>query len=110
MTNAAQAEAASGLPESLRLFFASRLGVADDSDCTTSEIVVKAIHPDGFAYGTEDASCGSGHVVWGIDEDAWHYIVQFEDAIPCTEFVTNEVPPGVPGLRCLDENGDAKDF
>ncbi len=110
VTDAEQVKAADALPETFRTFLASRVGVEDDAGCTTSEVVVKAIHPDGFAFGSEESDCGGGQVIWGIDEGAWHYINQFEDAIPCTEFVTNEVPPGAPGLRCLDENGDAKDF
>lgn len=109
LTSGAEAMAASSLPESFRAFLASRIGVQDDADCTTKEVDVVAIHPDGFAYGTEESDCSSSQVVWGITEQQWHYINTFEDAIPCTEFVTNGVPPGVPGLRCL-ENNQAKDY
>lgn len=109
-TTAAQIGAADGLPDTLRAFLGSRLGVEDDAGCTTSEVTVRAVHPDGFAFGSEDSNCGGGQVVWGITESQWHYIVQFEDAIPCREFTLNEVPTGVPGLRCTGDEGTAEDY
>ncbi|NHB85410.1 hypothetical protein G7085_14425 [Tessaracoccus sp. HDW20] len=108
--DAAQAGAASSLPASLRAFLASRVGVEDDGGCTTTEVEIRAVHPDGFAFGSEESDCGGGQVIWGITEGQWHYITQFEDAIPCREFALNSVPEAVPGLRCLDDSGKAADY
>ena len=78
--------------------------------CTTTEVVVKAVHADGFVFGSEESDCGGGQVIWGITEGQWNYIVQFGDAMPCRDFELNDIPPGVPGLRCLDEQNNAKDY
>lgn len=98
------------LPATLAAFLATRLGVEDDFGCTTSEFVIKAVHPDGYAFGTEDADCGGGQVIWGVTEQQWNYIVAFGDAMPCRDLELNEIPPGAPGLRCLDDSGDARDY
>lgn len=109
-TSASQVMAATSLPETLRAFLTSRIGIEDDAGCTASQISVNAVHADGFAFGTEESNCGGSQVVWGITESQWHYIVAFEDAIPCREFTLNDVPTGVPGLRCLDAEGTAADY
>lgn len=109
-TTAAQITSATALPESLRTFLASRIGIEDDFGCTTSEVVIKAVHPDGYAFGSEDSDCGGGQVVWGITENQWNYIVQFGDAMPCGDFESNSIPKGVPGLRCVDDSGKATDY
>lgn len=109
-TTAGQIAAATALPESLRTFLGSRIGIEDDFGCTTTEVVIKAVHPDGYAFGSEDSDCGGGQVVWGITEQQWNYIVQFGDAMPCRDFESNAIPTGVPGLRCLDDSGDASDY
>lgn len=98
------------LPETLAAFLATRIGVEDDFGCTTSEFVIKAVHPDGYAFGTEDADCGGGQVIWGVTEQQWNYIVAFGDAMPCRDLALNEIPTGAPGLRCLDDSGDARDY
>ena len=110
VTDAVQAQSAGALPESFRTFLASRIGVEDDAGCTTTEVDLRAVHPDGFVFGSEESDCGGGQAIWGITEGQWHYITQFEDAIPCREFTLNEVPVGVPGLRCLDDSGKAADY
>lgn len=110
-TSAAQIESDQALPDSLRAFLGSRLGVKDASGCTLTRVEVKAVHPDGYAFGTEDSDCGAGqHAIWGIADSQWSYIVAFEDAIPCSEFVTNEVPKGLEGLRCLDDKGKSTSY
>lgn len=110
-TNAEQINAAGALPETLRAFLASRIGVEDVSGCTLTGVEVKAVHTDGYAYGSEESDCGGGQqVIWGIADDQWNYILAFEDAIPCSEFVTNEVPKGIKGLSCLDDKSESTSY
>lgn len=109
-TTPEEVSAATELPQSFRDFLVPRIGSEDDFGCTTTEVVVKAVHADGFVFGSEESDCGGGQVVWGITEGQWNYIVQFGDAMPCRDFELNDIPPGVPGLRCLDEQNNAKDY
>lgn len=97
--------AAQGIPDSLRAFLGTQLGVEDASGCTTTQIEVAAVHRDGYAFGSSDASCGSELVAWGIAESQWRYLVAFDDAMPCSDLALNHIPTGVPGLRCLDDEG-----
>ena len=110
ITSTTQLAAETQLPETFREFMGRRLGVEDDAGCTISAITVKGTHPDGFVFGSEDSTCGDSQAVWGITENAWHYIVAFGDAIPCTEFGHNQVPTGAPGLRCIGDDGQARDY
>ncbi|MBB1484069.1 hypothetical protein H5392_09375 [Tessaracoccus sp. MC1865] len=101
---------ATELPESLRAFLTSRVGVEDETGCVTEEVILHGIHSDGFAYGTEESNCAGGEVVWGITDNQWHYIVQFGDPVPCADLAYNGIPAGAPGLRCLGDDGSARDF
>jgi hypothetical protein len=105
-----EARAQAGLPPSFQEFLAVRLGYADETGCVTTRVDVKAVHRDGFVFGEEQTSCGDSLTVWGITEQRWHYIVAFQDAMPCADLAQNQVPAGTPGLRCLDENGAATDY
>ena len=109
VTTAAEARALASVPESLREFLAARIGVEDHSGCTLTEVVLLAVHRDGFAFGTEDTTCGGAHTVWGIAEGQWEYVVQYEDAMPCEFVAQNDIPRGVPGLRCVGDEG-AEDY
>ncbi|GAA4890680.1 hypothetical protein GCM10025789_04020 [Tessaracoccus lubricantis] len=101
---------ATDLPESLRAFLTTRVGVEDETGCVTQEVTLHGVHADGFAYGTEESNCAGGEVVWGITDNAWHYIVQFGDAVPCADLAYNGIPEGAPGLRCLAADGTAQDY
>lgn len=104
VTSQDELDAATQLPESLRLFLGTRLGKEDDSGCTTTELEIRAVHPDGYAFGSEDATCGTNQAIWGITDGQWNYLVAFDDVMPCADLETNEVPTGAPGLRCLDDD------
>ncbi|MHA6525942.1 hypothetical protein [Tessaracoccus sp. G1721] len=105
-----QARAQAGLPASFQEFLGVRLGYADETGCVTTQVDVRAVHRDGFVFGEEQTTCGDSLTVWGITEQRWHYIVAFQDAMPCADLTQNGVPTGVPGLRCLDANGAATDY
>ncbi|HMS35585.1 MAG TPA: hypothetical protein PKA93_00360 [Arachnia sp.] len=109
LTTAADARALTSVPESLRAFLAARIGHEDDAGCTVTEVVLMGVHRDGFAFGTEDTTCGGAHTVWGIAEGQWEYVVQYEDAMPCEFVAQNDIPRGVPGLRCVGDEG-AEDY
>lgn len=109
LTSPDEARALTAVPESLRAFLAARIGHEDEAGCTMTEVDLRGVHPDGFAFGTEDTSCGGAHTVWGITEGRWEYIVQFQDAMPCEYLRQNDVPRGVPGLRCVGDEG-AEDY
>lgn len=98
------------LPASFQDFLAVRLGYADETGCVTTRVDVRAVHPDGFVFGDEETTCGDSLTIWGIAERRWQYIVAFQDAIPCRDLAQNDVPAGVPGLRCLDDTGRAADY
>lgn len=110
ITTQADIDAATGLPESFREFLGVRIGYADETGCVTTHVSVSAVHPDGFVVGDESTTCGDSRTVWGITEGRWHYIVAFQDAMPCRDLTQNDIPPGVPGLRCLDDVGAARDY
>lgn len=110
VTSAAEADALTDVPESLRAFLASRLGEDETTGCVTESIRLRGVHPDGFAFGAEDSSCGDGQSLWGISEGQWRYIVQFADPQPCYSFTRLDIPTGVPGLRCTDDAGRAVDY
>lgn len=97
------------LPESFREFLISRIGIEDEAGCTVESVDVRGIHPDGFAFGTEESNCGGLHTVWGIADSQWGYIVAFLDAPPCADIADNKIPVGAPGLRCT-EDGAARDY
>lgn len=98
------------LPESFRDFLVSKIGVEDEVGCTLEEVEVLAVHDDGFVYGIEESSCGGAQTVWGIAGNQWNYIVAFLDAVPCADIAYNNIPAGAPGLRCLAEDGSARDY
>lgn len=109
--SAEQIRSDGALPESLRIFLASRIGVEDVSGCTLTGVEVRAVHQDGYAYGSEASDCGGDQqVIWGIADGQWNYILAFEDAIPCTEFSTNEVPKGIPGVKCLTDTSESTNY
>ena len=111
VTTADEAESAAALPETLRTFLASRVGVEDSAGCTLNEVSIQGVHEDGYAFGAEVSSCGgASHVVWGITENQWHYLVVYADPMPCADIAQNEVPPGTPGLRCTDDNDTVTDY
>ncbi|WP_353081523.1 hypothetical protein [Tessaracoccus lapidicaptus] len=110
MSSRADVEAAAGLPASFQEFLGVRIGYADETGCVTTHVSVSAVHPDGFVVGDESTTCGDSRTVWGITEGRWHYIVAFQDAMPCRDLTQNDIPPGVPGLRCLDDVGAARDY
>lgn len=101
---------AEGIPETFHTFMEQRIGVEDDAGCTISSVEIKAVHRDGFIFGSEDSTCGVTQVVWGITDQAWNYIVAFLDVMPCADLEMNGVPAGVPGLRCVDAQGQATDY
>jgi len=105
-----EARAQAGLPASFQEFLGVRLGYADETGCVTTQVDVRAVHRDGFVFGEEQTTCGDSLTVWGITEQRWHYIVAFQDAMPCADLTQNGVPTGAPGLRCLDANGAATDY
>ncbi|WP_143028265.1 hypothetical protein [Tessaracoccus flavus] len=109
-SDAAAVAGASLLPESFRAFLGQRLGVEDEAGCTMTEVEVKTVHRDGFVFGSEAGTCGSAQTVWGITEGAWHYIVAFQDVMPCRDLELNGIPTGAEGLRCMDDSGAAKDY
>ena len=109
LTSPDDARALTSVPESLRAFLAARIGHEDDVGCTVTEVVLLGVHADGFAFGTEDTTCGGAHTVWGIAEGQWEYVVQYEDAMPCEFVAQNDIPRGVPGLRCVGDEG-AEDY
>lgn len=98
------------VPESFHAFMAQRIGVEDDAGCTINSVELKAVHQDGYVFGAEDSSCGASQAVWGITEQAWHYIAVFGDAMPCTDLEHNDIPTGAPGLRCMDDAGQPRDY
>lgn len=98
------------LPQSLRDFLVTRIGVEDETGCLTEEITLHGIHQDGYVYGTEESTCGGGQAVWGIADNQWNYVVQFGDAMPCDDLAQNGIPTGAPGLRCTEADGAAKDY
>lgn len=101
---------AEGIPETFHTFMEQRIGVEDDAGCTISSVEIKAVHRDGFIFGSEDSTCGVTQVVWGITDQAWNYIVAFLDVMPCADLEMNGVPADVPGLRCVDAQGQATDY
>lgn len=109
-SDAAALAGAESLPESFTAFLGQRLGVEDEAGCTMNEVEVKAVHRDGFVFGSEAGTCGSALTVWGITEGAWHYIVAFQDVMPCRDLELNGIPTGAEGLRCMDDSGAAKDY
>ncbi|MDO5677172.1 MAG: hypothetical protein Q4G35_06655 [Propionibacteriaceae bacterium] len=98
------------LPQSFKDFLVSRIGVEDEVGCSTKEVVLHGIHPDGFVYGLEESSCGGTQTVWGIADNQWNYIVAFLDAPPCADLAYNKIPAGAPGLRCTGDDGSAQDY
>ena len=109
LRSAEDAQGLTSVPESLRAFLAARIGHEDDAGCAVTEVVLLGVHGDGFAFGTEDTTCGGAHTVWGIAEGQWEYVVQYEDAMPCEFVAQNDIPRGVPGLRCVGDEG-AEDY
>lgn len=110
MRSAADVAKATELPQSLRDFLAARIGVEDQSGCTVEKVELLGMHADGFVFGHEDSGCGGVQAVWGIADNQWSYIVAFLDAPPCADVAYNGVPEGAPGLRCTDDNGQARDY
>lgn len=110
LRSAADVAQATDLPDSLQAFLANRIGVEDEVGCVTDEVQLHGIHVDGFAYGREESPCGGGYAIWGIADNAWNYIVQFGDPMPCDMIAQNDVPPGTPDLTCLDKDGQGQDY
>lgn len=109
VSTAEEAAAAQELPPSFREFLAVRLGYADETGCVATRVDVRGVHPDGFVLGDEESSCGDNRTVWGMVAGRWHYIVAFQDALTCRELARHDIPTGAPGLRCVDDDGRARD-
>lgn len=97
------------IPKSLRTFLAGRLGEDEITGCVTESITLRAVHGDGYAFGSEDSTCGDGQSLWGVDDGQWEYLVQFSDPPSCRSLYDLELPTNVPGLRCIAD-GKATDY
>lgn len=108
--SAAELADTEAIPDTFHTFMEQRIGIEDDAGCTISSVEIKAVHTDGYIFGSEDSTCGVTQVVWGITDQAWNYIVAFLDVMPCADLEMNGVPAGAPGLRCVDAQGQATDY
>ena len=110
ISDAEQATAATGLPDTFLEYVKARLTVEDDAGCTPSALHFTAAHRDGFVYGSEESPCQDGFAVWGIDGDEWRYLVLFQDPPECAQLTEMGVPVDVPGLACEDENFQVRNY
>lgn len=103
--------ASTGLAESFRAYLGSRLGVEDDAGCTATGYEILAVHPDGYAYGSEESTCQqSTFVVWGIEENQWRYLLLFQDPPACGELEAMHLPESVPGLQCEGDDFQVRSY
>lgn len=111
VTSEAEVAAATDLPESFRAYLGSRLGVEDDTGCSSTSYEVLAVHADGFAYGSEENTCHpSSFVVWGIEEGQWRYLLLFQDPPLCGELERMGLPVEVPGLACEGDDFQTRSY
>ncbi len=103
MSKAADVSKLEGAPDDFKQFIAGVVAHATevpDEECP-AEVLVKAIHPDGYASGAL-VSCGGAAYMWAKRDGVWQQIWAGQDHPGCDDMKKFTVPVEIAGDKCFD--------
>lgn len=96
-----------GAPKDFRTFIQRTVRTAiekDDGSCDEPPVYTVMTISDAFGAG-DLTQCGLRHLVWAKVDGTWAQVLAYPDEPTCADLEAKDVPPGITGATCTDENG-----